>query len=70
MADQITPDDVIAEALVVSAEQTGDTATSEAVVGVDTTGVSIAQRAAEVTLDPANPTYIDQLRKAGLSTQL
>jgi hypothetical protein len=66
MTDVVQPDSTIAAAAVVAAEQIGDTATTEAQGGADTTGTPLAQVAAQAQPDPANPTYLERLKAAGL----
>jgi hypothetical protein len=67
MADTVPADSVIAAAAVVSAEQTGDTATTEVQTGaVDTTGTPLSVVAQQAQPDPLNPTYLERLKAAGL----
>jgi hypothetical protein len=63
MADQVPADSTIAVPIIVADEAAGTT------VPVDNTGTPLAIVAAQVTLDPANPTYKDKLAQAGLETR-
>jgi hypothetical protein len=60
MADTIPADSTLAAAIVVTDEQAAITPP------VDTTGTPLTQVAQQAQPDPANPTYLERLKAAGL----